>query len=405
MLFTGLMITNSGPMVLEYNVRFGDPEAEVTLPLLSDDTDLAEIMLACVDRRLDSVQIKTKPGYAAVVVIASDGYPRSYLKGKEISIAAVPSGGFGGLFDLKEAGFEDPILISTTDGVGTKLKIAQAVNIHDTIGVDLVAMNVNDLVVQGAEPLFFLDYYACGKLNVDVAIKVVEGIANGCIESNCGLIGGETSEMPGVYSEGEYDLAGFAVGAVERGKVLPRISDINVGDVLIGIASSGLHSNGFSLVRKVIAKLSIGYESLCPWNSNITLGESLLTPTKIYVKQLMPVVKKGLIKAMAHITGGGFVDNMPRVLPEHLGVIIDPKLWEMPQVFKWLAENGNIPLEELFRTFNCGIGMVLIVSLENENNVMNLLRKYDDVYKIGRVVTKESNNGSQVIIDGITGIC
>ncbi|CAG8465525.1 17068_t:CDS:10 [Acaulospora morrowiae] len=522
MLFTGLMITNSGPKVLEYNVRFGDPETEVTLPLLSDDTDLAEIMLACVERRLDSIRVKTKPGFAAVVVIASDGYPGSYIKGKEISIAEVPSdviifhagtnlkngklvtsggrvfavsgiantlrgavdkayngvkvinfekmiyrkdiahrafaylvhqpavddamtyasagvsidsgnllvkkiksltkstqrpgtnceiGGFGGLFDLKEAGFENPILVSTTDGVGTKLKIAQVVGIHNTIGIDLVAMNVNDLVVQGAEPLFFLDYYACGKLNVDVAQSVVEGIANGCIESNCGLIGGETSEMPGVYGEEEYDLAGFAVGAVERGKILPRIYDINVGDILIGIASSGLHSNGFSLVRKIITRLNIGYESPCPWNSNITLGKSLLIPTKIYVKQLIPIIKKGLVKAMAHITGGGFVDNIPRVLPGHLGVIIDSKSWEIPHVFKWLAKNGNIPpgiprnTEELFRTFNCGIGMILIVSAEDESNVIDLLKKYDDVYKIGRVVTKESNNGRQVIIDGITEIC
>ncbi|CAG8553840.1 9264_t:CDS:2, partial [Scutellospora calospora] len=264
--------------------------------------------------------------------------------------------------------------------------------------IDLVAMNVNDLIVQGAEPLFFLDYYACGKLNVDVAKDVVEGIATGCLESRCALIGGETSEMPGVYSE-----AGFAVGAVERGNILPRKSDINVNDILIGIASSGIHSNGFSLVRKIVEKHNLGYESPCPWNTKITLGEDLLTPTKIYVKQLLPLVKKGLVKAMAHITGGGFVDNIPRVIPEHLGAVIDSSSWKIPEVFKWLAKNGNVPSDELFRTFNCGIGMVLIVSPEDEINVINLLKEYDtDVYKIGHVATIEMNNGKQVVINGIT---
>ncbi|KAF0524585.1 phosphoribosylamine--glycine ligase [Gigaspora margarita] len=522
MLFTGLMITSSGPKVLEYNVRFGDPETEVALPLLSDDSDLAEIMLACAEGRLDSVRINTKPSFAAAVIIASGGYPGQYQKGKEIFIQNIPSetfifhagtsinngqlvtaggrvlavtgeghtlrdavdrayecvkkiqfenmiyrkdiahrafsyltqnpeennimtyasagvsidsgnnlvqkikslvkstlrngsdceiGGFGGLFDLKAAGFTDPILIATTDGVGTKLKIAQAVNIHNTIGIDLVAMNVNDLIVQGAEPLFFLDYYACGKLNIGVAKDVVEGIATGCLESNCALIGGETSEMPGVYNDGDYDLAGFAVGAVERGNILPRKSDINVADILIGITSSGVHSNGFSLVRKIVDKYNLGYESPCPWNTKLTLGEGLLTPTKIYVKRLLPLVKKGLVKAMAHITGGGFIDNIPRVIPEHLGVIIDSKSWKIPEVFKWLAKNGNIPSDELFRTFNCGIGMVLIVSPDDKINVINLLEKssllkeqgFDtDIYVIGHVVTKEMNNGKQVVINGIS---
>jgi len=294
---------------------------------------------------------------------------------------------FGGLFDLKAAGFNDPILVSTTDGVGTKLKIAQAMNLHGTIGIDLVAMNVNDLIVQGAEPLFFLDYYACGKLEVEVAKNVVKGISDGCLESGCALIGGETSEMPGVYNYGEYDLAGFATGAVERENVLPRISDIKVDDVLVGITSSGLHSNGFSLVRKIINKYNLEYKSPCPWDSTISLGESLLTPTKIYVKQLLPIVKERLVKAMAHITGGGFIDNIPRILPKDLGVIIDSSVWELPKVFKWLKEKGNIPSDELFRTFNCGIGMVLVVSPDDEIRVKKLLQEYEsNVYTIGRVV-------------------
>ncbi|CAG8656295.1 3545_t:CDS:10 [Ambispora leptoticha] len=538
MLFTGLMITSSGPKVLEYNVRFGDPETETVLPLLSEDTDLAEIMLACTEGRLDSVHLSTKPVFATTVIIAAGGYPGNYSKGKEITIHNISSdalifhagtsilnnklvtsggrvlavsgvastlreavdkayetvklvnfenmfyrndiahrafkylteksignddnhvmtyesagvsidsgnqlvnqirplikltkrrgsiseiGGFGGLFDLKEAGYDDPILVSTTDGVGTKLKIAQAINKFDTIGIDLVAMSVNDLLVQGAEPLFFLDYYACGKLHIDVAKDVVKGVVEGCLQSNCALIGGETAEMPGVYNVGEYkdwllefllfksitilysfigefDLAGFAVGAVNRKEILPRTPEIQAGDLLLGLSSSGVHSNGFSLIRKVINKYNLEYTSPCPWDPKKTLGESLLTPTRIYVRQLLPVIKKGLVKAMAHITGGGFVDNIPRVLPDNIGAIIDTSKWTLPEVFKWMAHYGNIPYDELFRTFNCGIGIVLVVSPENIEETTKLLQNFDaQTVSIGSLINVKDNE-RRVTLKGI----
>lgn len=252
-------------------------------------------------------------------------------------------GGFGGLFDLKAAGFRDPILVSSTDGIGTKLKIAQAMHIHNTIGIDLVAMNVNDLIVQGAEPLFFLDYFACGKLEVDAAAEFVQGVVEGCLQSGAALVGGETAEMPSLYEAGDYDAAGFTVGAVERDKILPRLDRMRPGDILLGLASSGLHSNGFSLVRKVVASQpGLHYNSPCPWDRETTLGRALLTPTRIYVKQLLPIVRKDLVKAMAHITGGGFVDNIPRVLPKELGVVVDATEWELPSVFRWLKNVGNV---------------------------------------------------------------
>ncbi|KAF9997564.1 Bifunctional purine biosynthetic protein ade1, partial [Entomortierella chlamydospora] len=497
-LFTGIMLTSSGPKVLEYNVRFGDPETEVVLPLLSDDTDLAEVMVACTEGRLDSVRVGIKPGFAATVVVASGGYPGSYPTGKDITIqqstsedvivfhagttikedgklytsggrvlaatgvakdlrAAVDKayegvksiafegmffrrdiahraftflahqsatanqmtyaqagvsidagnllvqkikplvkatrrigadgeiGGFGGLFDLKAAGFKDPILVSATDGVGTKLKLAHLTGIHDTIGIDVVAMNVNDLIVQGAESLFFLDYYACGKLEVEVAKDVVKGVADGCLLAGCALVGGETSEMPGLYTPGDYDLAGFAVGAVERNKIIPRMDLVKPGDVLLGLTSSGAHSNGYSLIRKIVEKSNQDLHSPCPWDKSVTLGKSLLTPTRIYVKQLLPVVRKDLVKAMAHITGGGFIDNIPRVLPKELGVEVDASAWPFPDVFKWIMATGNVPHREMARTFNCGIGMVLVVNSE-------------DVEEIGVLKTKEDNNGEEVVM-------
>ena len=254
-------------------------------------------------------------------------------------------GGFGGLFDLKAVGYKDPILVSGTDGVGTKLKIAQAIRKHDTIGVDLVAMNVNDVLVQGAEPLFFLDYFASSKLEVDVARDVIKGICDGCKESLCALVGGETAEMPGIYENGDYDLAGFVIGAVERPHVLPVFESIVPGDVMLGLPSSGVHSNGFSLVRHVVAVSGYDYTSPCPFSSpkpGQSLGEALLTPTRIYVKALLPIIQKGLIKSMAHITGGGFPDNIPRAFPDHLGVHINAESWELPPVFKWLKSTGNI---------------------------------------------------------------
>ncbi|ORX85629.1 phosphoribosylamine--glycine ligase [Basidiobolus meristosporus CBS 931.73] len=311
-------------------------------------------------------------------------------------------GGFGGLFDLKAAGFVDPILVSATDGVGTKLKIAQSVGIHDTIGIDLVAMNVNDLIVQGAEPLFFLDYYACGKLEVEVAKDVVAGVAKGCIGSGCALVGGETAEMPGLYEVGDYDVAGFTVGAVERDAILPRMNEMQIGDVLLGLPSSGVHSNGFSLVRKVIEKCSLDFQSPCPFVEGKSLGEALLTPTRLYVKQLLPVVKKSLVKGMAHITGGGFIDNIPRVLPEGFGALIDATSWELPPVFKWLKKAGNIPASEMARTFNCGIGMVLILNEANVKEVVEILKEHgEEAYVMGKLVDRKEIDQEEVRVTGM----
>ncbi|TFK77295.1 bifunctional purine ADE1 [Pluteus cervinus] len=494
LLFTGFMLTASGPKVLEYNVRFGDPETEALMLLLADDVDLAAVMLACVRHHLDSVNLTTRPGIAVSVVLASKGYPGSYGKGKVITFNNTPSdvvifhagtansgdsvvtsggrvlavtayaptlqealrivyagvdsvsfegktyrrdiahraltatepsksgltyaqagvsvdagnalveaikphvratrrigadaeiGGFGGVFDLKATGYRDPILVSGTDGVGTKLRVAVDVGIHNLVGIDLVAMSVNDLLVQGAEPMFFLDYYGCGKLEVEVAAEVIKGIAEGCLQAGCALIGGETAEMPGMYQVGDYDLAGFAVGAVERDQLLPQ-GEIQVGDVLLGLASSGLHSNGFSLVRKVLPLSGLSYTSPCPWDANQTLGRALLEPTRIYISQVLPAVKQGLIKAMSHITGGGFIENIPRVLPKDLGCSLDASAWTLPPIFKFIMEHGSIAPLEMARTFNNGIGMVLVVSAEKQEQVIQALRAHGQagVYKIGEI--------------------
>src|ERR1700749_56615 len=265
-------------------------------------------------------------------------------------------GGFGGLFDLKRAGFSDPVLVAATDGDGTKLKIAIETGLHETIGIDLVAMSVNDLVVQGAEPLFFLDYFATGKLDQKIGAAVVNGIANGCRQAGCALIGGETAEMPGVYHGDDYDLAGFAVGAVERGAILPR-DDIKPGDVVLGIASSGVHSNGYSLVRRVVAKSKLKWSAPAPFDKKKKLGAAVLTPTRIYVKSCLAAIREsGAVKALAHITGGGFPDNIPRVLPKNLSARIDIGRIPVRPVFKWLAKTGGISEKEMLRTFNCGIG-------------------------------------------------
>ncbi|KAF8846187.1 phosphoribosylamine--glycine ligase [Paxillus ammoniavirescens] len=494
LLFVGFMLTDSGPKVLEYNVRFGDPETEALMLLLNDDVDLAAVLLACAEHRLDSVQISTRQGFAVSVVLVSGGYPGSYTKGKRIEIGEIPSdvivfhcgtdlkgdelvtsggrviavtttapsleealasvyaavdkisfegkgyrrdiahralaaaktpsksltyeqagvsvdagnslvesikpyvratkrvgsdaeiGGFGGVFDLKAVGYKDPLLVSGTDGVGTKLRVAIDTGIHDFVGIDLVAMSVNDLLVQGAEPLYFLDYYGCSKLDVPVATDVVKGIAAGCQQAGCVLIGGETAEMPGMYQDGDYDLAGFAVGVVERELVLPR--NIIEGDVLLGIASSGLHSNGFSLVRKIISLTGLNYSSPCPWNTAETLGQSLLEPTRIYIKHVLPTAKKGLIKGMSHITGGGFIENIPRVLPKGLGCYVDASRWQLPSVFQYLIKEGGVAPLEMARTFNMGIGLVVIVGKEERQNVLNALRAEDPgvpVYEIGEV--------------------
>src|SRR6478609_686011 len=278
-------------------------------------------------------------------------------------------GGFGGLFDLKASGFKDPILVAATDGVGTKVKIAIDANLHTTIGIDLVAMSVNDLVVQGAEPLFFLDYFACGKLHPEATAQIVAGIAEGCRESGCALIGGETAEMPGLYKDGDYDLGGFAVGAAERGTLLPR-PDIEAGDAVIGLASSGVHSNGFSLVRKIVEQSRVAYDAPAPFSPVMTLGGALLTPTKLYVRSCLRAIREtGAVKGLAHITGGGFTENIPRVLPKHLGVGIDLARLPVLPVFKWLAQQGGIAELELLRTFNCGIGMIAIVEPDKVDEV------------------------------------
>jgi phosphoribosylformylglycinamidine cyclo-ligase len=283
-------------------------------------------------------------------------------------------GGFGGLFDLKAAGFKDPILVAANDGVGTKVKIAIDTGIHDTIGIDLVAMCVNDIIVQGAEPLFFLDYFATGKLSPEVGVHIVKGIADGCRQAGCALIGGETAEMPGLYAKGDYDLAGFSVGAAERGTLLPR--NVGVGDVLIGLPSSGVHSNGFSLVRRIVERSGLAWDAPAPFADGKTLAQALLEPTRIYVKTLLEVLKGGDgINALCHITGGGFPDNIPRVLPDGIGVRLDLDAIQAPPVFGWLAQTGGVAEAEMLRTFNCGVGMIVVASADQADAVMERLRQ------------------------------
>ena len=278
-------------------------------------------------------------------------------------------GGFGGLFDLKAAGFTDPILVAANDGVGTKVKIAIESGLHSTIGIDLVAMCVNDLIVQGAEPLLFLDYYATGKLDPKVGVEIVRGIADGCRQAGCALIGGETAEMPGLYAEKDYDLAGFAVGAAERGSLLPR-ADLAPGDVVFGLPSSGVHSNGYSLVRRIVALSGLGWDAPAPFAHGTSLAEALLVPTRIYVKPLLAAIKAtDGIKALAHITGGGFPDNIPRVLPDGLGVALDLAAIPVPPVFGWLASVGGVVEREMLRTFNCGIGMIVAAEAAKADEV------------------------------------
>uniref|UniRef100_A0A3P8R5I2 Trifunctional purine biosynthetic protein adenosine-3 n=1 Tax=Astatotilapia calliptera TaxID=8154 RepID=A0A3P8R5I2_ASTCA len=491
-LYAGLMLTERGPKVLEFNCRFGDPECQVLLPLLQ--SDLYEVIMNTMNGKLASnAPVWHQDSSAVTVVMASGGYPGSYKKGVEItglsliqdmglqifhagtalkegsvvssggrvlSVTAVKSslelalqaanqgvaavgfpdavyrrdighraiahlkqhrgltykdsgvdiaagnrlvdvikplakatsrsgcnaelGGFAGLFDLKAAGFVDPILVSGTDGVGTKLKIAQACGQHGILGQDLVAMCVNDVLAQGAEPLFFLDYFSCGSLDVDVAASVVRGIAKACEMAGCALLGGETAEMPSVYPPGEYDLAGFCVGAVERGALLPRLGDISEGHMLIGVASSGVHSNGFSLVRKILEKAKLSYSSPAPFGkSGQTVGEVLLTPTKIYSPLLLPILRSGAVKAYAHITGGGLLENIPRVLPQELAVDLDASQWSIPPVFSWLHKEGGLSEEEMARTFNCGLGAVLVVAPVDAQRVLSQLQAHEEAWIVG----------------------
>ena len=338
----------------------GSPEASLTYAQAGVDIDAGNAM---VDEIKPLVRATRRPGADAEI------------------------GGFGGLFDLKAAGFTDPILVAANDGVGTKVKIAIESGIHDTVGIDLVAMCVNDLVVQGAEPLFFLDYYATGKLDPKAGAAIVKGIAQGCIQAGCALIGGETAEMPGLYAGNDYDLAGFSVGAAERGRLLPA-GDLVPGDIVLGLPSSGVHSNGFSLVRRIVERTGLGWTDPAPFETSRTLGEALLTPTRIYVKPLLAVLRATTgLKALAHITGGGFPDNIPRVLPDGIGVRLDLAQVPVLPVFRWLAQQGNVAPEEMLRTFNCGIGMIAVVAREQAGEIEAAMRQAGEApVRIGEVV-------------------
>lgn len=509
-LFTGLMITTAGPKVLEYNVRFGDPETQTLLPLLSKHTDLAEIMFACAQNCLDRADlvINIEPKSCATVVVAAGGYPESYGKGDEMTVQTPPEGinifhagtkisdgklqtaggrviaasatgddlraavdrayegvklinfnkmyyrkdiahrafrptaetkkaltyaqagvsidagnqvveqirqlvrstarsgadaeigGFGGEVDMYAAGYAGDSgassglkLVSCIDGVGTKLMIAQEMGKHDTVGIDLVAMNVNDLVVQGAEPLSFLDYFGCSNLTPQTTVDFVKGVAEGCVQAGCALVGGETAEMPGMYKPGDYDAAGCANGIVFTKDLLPRHDQMAPGDVLLGLASSGIHSNGFSLVRRIIAEAQLSYQETAPWDdSGLTVGESLLIPTKIYVKSLLKA--RSQLKGLAHITGGGLSENVPRMLPKELAAEIDITSWPLPPVFKWLKQAGNVASSEMARTFNTGLGMVAVVSPDVASDVTKLLQSEGEtVYTIGKLVARSSGEG------------
>jgi phosphoribosylformylglycinamidine cyclo-ligase len=295
-------------------------------------------------------------------------------------------GGFGALFDLKAAGYDDPLLVTTTDGVGTKLKVAIETGIHDTVGIDLVGMCVNDLLAQGAEPLMFLDYYATGQLDVEAATAVVAGIAEGCRQAGCALVGGETAEMPGMYSGGDYDMAGFCVGAVDRTGVLPRLGHQKPGDILVAVGSSGPHSNGYSLIRRIVERSGLAWDAPAPFASGQTLAQALLTPTRIYIKTVLPQIKAGRISGVAHITGGGLVENPPRAIAQGLVPRFDWNAWEIPPVFAWLQEVGGVADHELRRTFNCGVGLVLIVTPDDLPDVLEgLVRAGEDAFVVGEL--------------------
>ncbi len=303
-------------------------------------------------------------------------------------------GGFGALFEISKK-YKDPVLVSGTDGVGTKLKLAFQLDCHDTVGIDLVAMSVNDILVQGAEPLFFLDYFSCGKLDVDIATRVVKGIAMGCEQAGCALIGGETAEMPGMYPDGEYDLAGFAVGAAEKSRLING-KNIVPGDVVIGLASSGIHSNGYSLVRRIIDLVKPDL------NANFDgqpLAKVLMAPTRIYVKSLLKLMETVNVKGMAHITGGGLIENIPRVLPSQVTAVIKKESWEMPALFNWLQQNGNVAEHEMYRVFNCGIGMVVVIAKEDVERTLAILRASGEmVWQIGEIRKRAENEAQTMIV-------
>lgn len=307
-------------------------------------------------------------------------------------------GGFGALFDLRQAGFQDPILVATTDGVGTKLKVAIEAGLHDWVGIDLVAMCVNDLVVQGAEPLLFLDYYATGRLDPAAGARIVAGIAEGCRQAGCALVGGETAEMPGLYSDGDYDLAGFSIGAAERGTLIDG-SGVQPGDVVLGLASTGVHSNGFSLVRELVRRAALSWDSPAPFAPDKSLGAALLTPTRIYVASCLAAVKAGTIKALAHITGGGLLENPPRVLPDDCVAEIDATAWDLPPVFAWLKSVGKIEAQEMARTFNCGIGMIAVVAPEEAARAESMLKAAgEQVMHIGHIRARRGDEAKSQIM-------
>ena len=532
-LFTGLMMTKNGPKVLEYNVRGGDPETQTLLPLLSDDTDLAQIMVACAEHWLDGVSIQLKPNFSTTVIAVAGGYPNSYAKGKDMTLDPVPEdtlifhagttlagnqlqtsggrviaatatassleesvrksyvgistihfedmfyrkdiahrafrqrdavvsqqqsltyasagvsidagndlvnqikssvartkrpgtdaliGGFGGLFSLASANEtyhpHSPTLIGAIDGVGTKLKIAHAVGAHDTVGIDLVAMNVNDLVVQGAEPLFFLDCYSCGKLDLPTASSFVAGVADGCVQAGCALIGGETAEMPGLFVENTYDAVGAAVGAINTAgpnscPILPQPSTMKEGDVLLALSSSGPHSNGYSLIRKIVDRAGTPYTTAPPFPSpHKTLGHALLSPTRIYAKPILRALNLApksstsascsSIKGLAHITGGGIIDNIPRMLPSTLAAHVDVTTWSLPSVFTWLKKMGSVSAGEMARAFNCGVGMVLVVEATAADAVKQILEKEGEtVYRVGGLKAKKGGEDEGVVLGGL----
>ncbi|XP_065650055.1 trifunctional purine biosynthetic protein adenosine-3 isoform X2 [Hydra vulgaris] len=502
LLYAGIMLTKDGPKVLEFNCRFGDPETQALLPLMK--SDLYITMKMCCQGKLDeAMPLFDTLTKSVTVVLASGGYPESYVVGfpikglddvqklnevfvfhagtslsentivtsggrvlaltglgdsfkearsnvykavdkiyfdgmvyrKDIALKVLSDlsyldsgvnidagstlvecisplakstsrtgcvgslGGFGALFDLKAIGLSDPILVSGTDGVGTKLMIAQKCRDHERVGIDLVAMCVNDILAHGAEPLFFLDYYACGKLICEDAVKVISGISEGCKQAGCALVGGETAEMPGMYKNEEYDIAGFAVGVVERTKLLPKIENIKVGNSVIGLSSSGIHSNGFSLVRKIVDLNGLNFMDKCPFLSeDISLGRALLTPTKIYIKAVLPLIKQELVLAFAHITGGGLLENIPRVLPPEVCCKLDASLWPIPPVFGWLSEMSKIDSNEMMRTFNCGLGAILIVEKKYEDIVLASLNNAgESAYLVGTLSNREKK---QVEVEG-----
>lgn len=514
-------MTKNGPKVLEYNVRGGDPETQTLLPLLSDDTDLAQVMVACAEHWLDGVTVKVKDSFSTTVIAVAGGYPNSYAKGKTITLDPEPEdtlifhagttlsgnelktsggrviaatatastleeavrksyvgistihfddmfyrkdiahrafrqtphqqqsltyasagvsidagndlvnkikdsvartkrpgtdaaiGGFGGLFSLpatKTYHPHSPTLIGAIDGVGTKLKIAHAANIHNTVGIDLVAMNVNDLVVQAAEPLFFLDCYSCGSLDVPTASSFVTGVADGCVQAGCALIGGETAEMPGLFIDNTYDAVGAAVGAINTAgesarPILPNTSAMKPGDVLLALASSGPHSNGYSLIRKIVDRSGLAYSDHVPFPSEkTTLGEALLTPTRIYVKPLLKALSSHTdsIKGLAHITGGGLVENVPRMLPDSLAAHIDARTWSLPGVFGWVKRVGNVSAEEMARAFNCGVGMVVVVERGAVDPVKELLeRAGETVYTVGELRSRTGEGEEKCVLSGL----